>query len=178
MDSRRDFSGSEVTTRTDRLVKRIDAHVEKLPNDRLRRAFLDSQIGGWEHRYSRFIASCGASEAKCKVGYQPQAADFLLTISLLIKRRNDLGRSRLLKQNAKEQLNRSIRNMLVAADQLCPIIIGQAHLLFSLAENQSRSITEKIVPEIKKEAQKLLSAILELEGAAKAANQDSSILMR
>ena len=84
----------------------------------------------------------------------------------------------MLGQDSKEQLNRSIRNLLVAADQVCPIIIGKAHVLFTLADNQRELIAEKIVAEIKKEAQELLNVVLEVEGASKATSPDNSVSTR
>ncbi len=57
-----------------------------------RRAFLDRQLDGWEHRYACFIATEGASEFAASRADPPQAADFLLTITSLAARRIALGR--------------------------------------------------------------------------------------
>ena len=77
--------------RTSRFIARVDAY---LPNDAARRAFLDDQIEGWEHRYARFVATQGVSEFVASAGNPPHAADFLLTISALAARRSALGQVR------------------------------------------------------------------------------------
>ena len=79
--------------RTRRFIARVDAYLPTLADDAARRAFLDGQLEGWEHRYARFVATQGASEfAASAAGDPPQAADFLLTISALAARRSALGR--------------------------------------------------------------------------------------
>jgi hypothetical protein len=74
--------------RTSRFIARVDLHLPTLADDAARRAFLDGQLEGWEHRYARFVATQGASEFAASAGDPPQAADFLLTISALAARRN------------------------------------------------------------------------------------------
>src|SRR5262245_59289069 len=69
--------------RTRRFIARVDAYLPTLADDAARRAFLDGQLEGWEHRYARFAATQGASEFAASTGDPPQAADFLLTISAL-----------------------------------------------------------------------------------------------
>ena len=78
--------------RASRFIARVDAHLPTLPDDGERRAFLDRQLDGWEHRYACFIASEGASEFAASRADPPQAADFLLTITSLAARRIALGR--------------------------------------------------------------------------------------
>ena len=78
--------------RASRFIARVDAHLPTLANDGDRRAFLDRQLDGWEHRYACFIATDGASEFAASRADPPQAADFLLTIIGLVARRIALGR--------------------------------------------------------------------------------------
>jgi hypothetical protein len=47
--------------RASRFIARV-AHLPTLADDGERRAFLDRQLDGWEHRYACFIATDGASE--------------------------------------------------------------------------------------------------------------------
>src|SRR5689334_7695932 len=50
------------STRAARFLARVDDRLPGLTDDAARRAFLDRQLAGWEHRYARFIATEGASE--------------------------------------------------------------------------------------------------------------------
>jgi hypothetical protein len=59
-----------------------------------RRAFLDRQLEGWEHRYACFLATEGASEPAADPADPPHAADFLLAITALAARRIALGGDR------------------------------------------------------------------------------------
>jgi hypothetical protein len=77
--------------RAKRFIARVDAHLPTLCDDAARRAFLDRQLEGWEHRYARFLATEGASEPRGDRADPPQAADFLLTITALAARRIALG---------------------------------------------------------------------------------------
>ena len=47
--------------RTTRFIARLDDHLRTLADDASRRALLDRQLEGWEHRYARFIATEGDS---------------------------------------------------------------------------------------------------------------------
>jgi hypothetical protein len=78
--------------RATRFIARVDAHLPSLADDGERRAFLDRQLDGWEHRYACFIATDGASEFTLNHADPPQATDFLLTITSLAARRVALGR--------------------------------------------------------------------------------------
>jgi hypothetical protein len=78
--------------RATRFIARVDAHLPTLADDGERRAFLDRQLEGWEHRYACFIATEGASEFASNCADPPQATDFLLTITSLAARRVALGR--------------------------------------------------------------------------------------
>ena len=77
--------------RATRFIARLDDHLRTLADDSSRRAFLDRQLEGWEHRYARFVATEGASEPVADPADPPQAADFLLTITALAARRDALG---------------------------------------------------------------------------------------
>jgi hypothetical protein len=78
--------------RVQRFLARLDTHLPIIADLRLRRAFLDRQLEGWERRYARFIATEGASEPAANAADPPQAADFLLTIMGLAVRRSALAR--------------------------------------------------------------------------------------
>jgi hypothetical protein len=80
--------------RAARFIARLDGHLRTLADDLARRAFLESQVEGWEYRYARFIATEGASEPVANPADPPQAADFLLTITALAARRDALGSPR------------------------------------------------------------------------------------
>jgi hypothetical protein len=80
--------------RATRFITRLDDHLRTLADDAARRAFLDRQLEGWEHRYARFVASEGDSEPVADPTDPPQAADFLLTITALAARRDALGSPR------------------------------------------------------------------------------------
>ncbi len=82
---------SRSSDRAARFIARLDRHLRSLADDASRRAFLDRQLEGWEHRYARFIASEGDSEPVADRADPPQAADFLLTITALAARRDALG---------------------------------------------------------------------------------------
>jgi hypothetical protein len=92
-----DVSPPQTTHRADRasrFIARLDAHLPTLCDDAARRAFLDRQLEGWEHRYARFLATEGASEPPADPADPPQAADFLLAITALAARRIALGGDR------------------------------------------------------------------------------------
>jgi hypothetical protein len=80
----------DATRRARRFLARVEAHLPTLPNGARRRAFLEGQLSGWEHRYARFLASEGRSEPGGGAD-PPHAADFLLTITALAARRIALG---------------------------------------------------------------------------------------
>jgi hypothetical protein len=77
--------------RAKRFIARVDAHLPTLSDDAARRAFLDRQLEGWERRYTRFLATEGASEPATQGDDPPDAADFLLPIPALAARRSAHG---------------------------------------------------------------------------------------
>ena len=160
------------TDRSARFLRRIDAYLPSLPGARARRLFLDQQIAGWEHRYARFISTEGGSEPVLDPANPPQAADFLITIVGLARRR---GASRSMIGDAmisdldRRRLERAMLSLLVAADQRCPAIIGQAHLLYHYDGNTLRARTEQALSQLRRDAQDLLDAIAGVEVAVRAA---------
>jgi predicted nuclease with RNAse H fold len=72
----------------------------------------------------------------------------------------------------QKRLERAVRSLLVAADQRCPAIIGQAHLLYHAGGGSSRSSAEQALIQLKGEAQDLLNAIANAEAEMKAAMSD------
>src|SRR6516225_7553693 len=80
-------------SRAARLLDRVDAVLATFRTNKARRRFLDQQVEAWERRYSRFLASEGASEGVLHLADPPQAADFLLTIAGLERRRGAFTRS-------------------------------------------------------------------------------------
>jgi hypothetical protein len=69
------------------------------------------------------------------------------------------------KQNTSRPLPASILSLLVAADQCCPAIIGQAHLLYhaGLGINPEQAI--RTFTQLRKDADDLFKAIADVEAA-------------
>ena len=155
--------------RTRHFLARLDAHLPSLADPASRRAFLDRQIDGWEHRYARFLATDGASEPTADAADPPQAADFLLTIMGLATRRNSLGQQRrnnnMSDRNDHKPLGSAVLSLLVAADQRCPAIIGQAHVLYHARFDAKRELTTRTFAQLKRDAADLFRAIAEVETA-------------
>jgi hypothetical protein len=159
--------------RASRFLSRIDAHLPELRDNEARRLFLDRQIEGWECRYSRFLATDGASESVANPTDPPQAADFLLTIGGLAKRRTALpgtpGDTSMTDITRQKRFDRAILTLLVAADQRCPAIIGQAHLLYHARAGNTRCHAEQTLTQLRSDAQDLLAAIADAEAEMNAA---------
>jgi hypothetical protein len=79
------------SSRADRFLSRIDQHLPTLAHAAARRAFLKQQIEAWQGRYSRFLATEGRSEPINDPADPPAAADFLLTITCLVARRDAIA---------------------------------------------------------------------------------------
>ncbi len=167
---------SDGCARALRFLCRIDAHLPVLRGEQARRIFLEQQIAGWERRYRRFLATDGASEPIADPADPPQAADFLLTIEGLARRRCALpsitGATTMIDAARNKRLERAMLSLLVAADQRCPAIIGQAHLLYHGRAGGTRCHAEQTLTQLKSEAQDLLAAIAEAEAEMKAAPPD------
>ena len=159
--------GEESGDRTARYLARVDAHLPTLADPGVRRAFIDRQIEAWERRYARFVATEGGSlpAGGCD---PPQAADFLMTITALAARRAAPGRPRSEAPDADDPgapLAAAIRSLLVAADQRCPAIIGQAHLLHHAAFAGEPRYRVQAFAQLKREAHDLLRAIAAVDAA-------------
>jgi hypothetical protein len=162
--------------RAARLLDRVDAVLATFPTSKARRRFLDQQVEAWERRYSRFLASEGASEIVRHPADPPQAADFLLTIAGLARRRSAFTRTRqeteMPDPKRRQQIERAIRSVLVAADQHCPTIIGQAHVLYHGTTGGSRCNIEQALCQLRREAENLLKSIADTEAEMRAAHSE------
>jgi hypothetical protein len=69
------------------------------------------------------------------------------------------------KQNTRTPLPASILSLLVAADQCCPAIIGQAHLLYHAGLGINPEEAVKTFTQLKKDADDLFKAIADVEAA-------------
>jgi hypothetical protein len=160
-------SGEESSDRTARYLARVDAHLPTLADPGARRAFIDRQIEAWERRYARFVATEGGSQPAG--GHDPpQAGDFVMTIAALAARRAAPGRPRSEARGADEpgeSLADAIRSLVLAADQRCPAIIGQTHLLHHAAFCGELGHRARAFAEIKREAHDLLRAIAAVDAA-------------
>ena len=61
----------------------------------------------------------------------------------------------------------AILSLLVAADQRCPAIIGQAHLLYYARVGTTPENTEKTFAQLKRDADDLCKAIADVDAALK-----------
>jgi hypothetical protein len=68
-------------------------------------------------------------------------------------------------------LSSAILSLLVAADQRCPAIIGQAHLLYHARWSEQLSAAAKTVAQLKRDADDLIRAIANVEAAMKRADR-------
>jgi hypothetical protein len=154
--------------RSTRFIARVDAHLPTLADDAARRVFLERQLEGWERRYARFIATEGESEHATVPADPPQAADFLLTITALAARcdaLNATGEAIMPDGTAETSIDRALRSLLVAADQRCPAIIGQAHLLYYRRSGARPEDAMEAFTRLKREADDLCKAVAEVEAA-------------
>ena len=69
------------------------------------------------------------------------------------------------KMNTDKPLRDPILSLLVAADQCCPAIIGQAHLLYYSGVGINRDQAAKAFTQLKKDADDLFKAIASVEAA-------------
>ena len=159
---------SRAADRAARFIARVDAHLSTLADDAARRAFLDRQLEGWERRYARFVATEGESEPAAVPADPPQAADFLLTITALAARRdafNATGKAIMPKGTTDTSIDRALRSLLVAADQRCPAIIGQAHLLYYRRPGATPEDAMEAFTRLKRETDDLRKAVADVEAA-------------
>ncbi len=156
----------QAQTRVQRFLRRIDDYLAALDDDARRRSFLAAQVKAWEARYSRFLATHGACEPVRNPADPVQAADFLLTIAALAKRHNALRRRHNMPPTSRHtDLHRAMLSLLVTADQRCPAIIGQAHLLYHADAERCRFDPAEAVAQLKSDAEDLLKAIATAEAA-------------
>ena len=71
--------------------------------------------------------------------------------------------------NADKPLPDSILSLLVAADQRCPAIIGQAHLLYYARFSTTPENAESTFAQLKRDADDLCKAIADVDAAMKEA---------
>src|SRR5258708_16826845 len=69
-------------------------------------------------------------------------------------------------------LSSAILSLLVAADQRCPAIIGQAHLLYHSRSSLQPSTAAKALAPLKRDADDLIRAIAEVQAALKRTGSD------
>jgi hypothetical protein len=69
------------------------------------------------------------------------------------------------KRNTDRPLPASILSLLVAADQCCPAIIGQAHLLYHAGLGINPEQAANTFTQLKKDADDLFKAIADVEAA-------------
>ena len=162
-----DGSAGQPTDRARRFLARLDGHLTTLADHAARRAFLDRQIEGWQHRYARFVATGGQSEPVAIPADPPLAADFLMTITGLMARRCALDEQMrtMSEQRPHKPLPDSILSLLVAADQCCPSIIGHAHVLYHAGSGSDPRQIAKTFIQLKNDADDLFKAIAAVESA-------------
>jgi hypothetical protein len=73
--------------------------------------------------------------------------------------------------HAAKPLGRAILSLLVVADQRCPAIIGQAHLLYHGRLRATSEETAQIFAQLKRDADDLCQAIATAEAAINANNR-------
>jgi len=69
-------------------------------------------------------------------------------------------------------LSSAILSLLVAADQRCPAIIGQAHLLYHARSSVQLPTAAKTLAQLKRDADDLIRAIVDVEVAMKRTGSD------
>jgi hypothetical protein len=164
-----------------RFLARLEAQLAALAGDAARATFIDRQLAAWQRRYLRFVATEGACEPAAD---PPQAADFLLTISALAARRRALGSHDGVQAGQPmaarhrpgldddKRLAGALLSLLVAADQRCPAIIGQAHLLYHLRPRAERQQVASTLARLKLDAEELIGALAKVEAAINPAQPD------
>jgi hypothetical protein len=75
-------------------------------------------------------------------------------------------------ESAREPIARAIRSLLVAADQRCPAIIGQAHLLYYARLGATPNDMAGKCAQLKRDVDDLRKAIAEVDAALSANEAD------
>jgi hypothetical protein len=149
--------------RSERFLQRVDVHLAPLDLTS-KRKFLRNQINRWERRYHKFESTQGASERVRNYEDPPHRSDFIKTIAGLSTRLCLLdGNELTMTTYTRRPLEKTIMSLLVAADQCCPAIIGQAHILYHCTTDVNRRVST--LNELKTAAQNLLQAITAAEQA-------------
>jgi hypothetical protein len=78
--------------------------------------------------------------------------------------------------NDQKSFGRTVLSLLVAADQCCPAIIGQAHLLYH-SGSTTREEAWKIFATLKREADELVAALARVEAAFETASAKPADLL-
>jgi hypothetical protein len=80
--------------------------------------------------------------------------------------------------NATKSLGSAILSLLVTADQRCPAIIGQAHLLYHGRLRTDPEETAQTFAQLKRDADDLYKAIAAVEAAVNANDRDMPLRAR
>jgi hypothetical protein len=76
-------------------------------------------------------------------------------------------------EGRKRPYGSAILSLLVAADQRCPAIIGQAHLLYYARFGTTPENAEKTFAQLKRDADDLCKAIADVDAAMKETRPDN-----
>jgi len=68
-------------------------------------------------------------------------------------------------KNERKPLGSAILSLLVAADQRCPAIIGQAHVLYHAGAGVAPKLSTTTFAQLKRDAADLFQAIADVEAA-------------
>jgi len=68
-------------------------------------------------------------------------------------------------KNERKPLASAILSLLVAADQRCPAIIGQAHVLYQAGAGVAPELSTRTFAQLKRDAADLFQAIADVEAA-------------
>jgi hypothetical protein len=69
------------------------------------------------------------------------------------------------RKNERKPLGSAILSLLVAADQRCPAIIGQAHVLYHAGAGAAPALSSATFAQLKRDAADLFQAIADVEAA-------------
>jgi len=161
--------------RASRFIARVDAHLPTLADDGERRAFLASSTDG-------STATPASSRRKVRQSSPPVVPirrKPLISCSPSLASRRGASRSagmqrRTIMADDNKSLSSAILSLLVAADQRCPAIIGQAHLLYHAHSSDPPEHAVKTLAQLKRDADDLNRAIANVEAAIRRARSDAT----
>src|SRR5262249_679235 len=164
--------------RASRFIARVDAHLATLADDGERRAFLDRQLDGWEHRYACFIATAARQSLPpfVPIHRRPPISCSPSSGSRRGASRSARLRRRMIMPDENRSLSSAILSLLVAADQRCPTIIGQAHLLYHARSSEQPDDAAKTLAQLKRAVDDLPRAAANVEVAMNRAGSDPASL--